>query len=47
MEKIIQTKRAIKLTEAEKKIIAQYSAYNINNVNKPLYTANVHKKIVK
>jgi len=39
----MQPKRIIKLTEAEKKIISQYTAYNNTHVEKTLHSAAIHK----
>lgn len=47
MEKVMQPKRAVKLTEAEKKIISQYSANTNASIMKPLHSVITDKKIVK
>lgn len=39
----MQPKKMIKLTEAEKKIISQYTAYNNSNMTKTIHSATIHK----
>lgn len=47
MKKVMQPKKSIRLTEAEKKIIAQYSASNEVNIIKPLHSVISDKRTVK
>lgn len=50
MEKVMQPKKIIRLTEAEKKIISEYSAYTAYanaSVMKPLHADIIDKKIIK
>ncbi|WP_162862545.1 hypothetical protein [Acetivibrio cellulolyticus] len=46
MEKVLQSKKVIKLTEAEKKVLSAYSAYTNENDLKPLQPNITDKKIV-
>lgn len=47
MDKVMQPKRVIKLTEAEKRIISQYTASTNENLLKPLQSVITDKKIIK
>lgn len=47
MEKVMQPKKVIRLTEAEKKIISEYSVYTNDSMNKPLHSGIIDKKIIK
>jgi len=42
----MQPKKAIKLTEAEKKVLSAYSSYANEGVMKPLHSGITDKKIV-
>lgn len=46
MEKVVQPKKAIKLTEAEKKVLSAYSSYTSESLLKPLHSGITDKKIV-
>ncbi len=43
----MQPKKVIRLTEAEKKIISEYSAYTNDSIIKPLHSDIIDKKIIK
>lgn len=47
MEKVMQPRRIIRLTEAEKKVLSSYAAYTEENMIKPLNSVITDKKIVK
>ncbi len=46
MEKVMQPRKTIKLTEAEKKVLSAYSSYTSESVMKPLHSCITDKKIV-
>lgn len=47
MEKVMQPKKVIRLTEAEKRVISAYSEYTVENMLKPIHSSITDKKMIK